>query len=84
MKFLEIISLATIGSERVVIGSLSKDNSNEQEMTKKQKVFVGKRTTLQAFLYISLPSLHDYDLIMPDFMFCVGREHRTRTFFFFS
>ena len=84
MKFLEIISLATIGSERVVIGSLSKDNSNEQEMTKKQQVFVGKRTTLQAFLYISLPSLHDYDLIMPDFTFCGGREHRTRTFFFFS
>lgn len=36
LKFLEIISLATIGSERVVIGSLGKDNSNETRMTKKQ------------------------------------------------
>ena len=37
-----------------------------------------------AFLYISLPSLYDYDLKMPNFTFCGGREHTTTTFFFFS
>ena len=37
-----------------------------------------------AFLYISLPSLYDYDLKMPNFTFCRGREQKTTTFFFFS
>ena len=32
------------------------------------------------FLYISLPSLHDYDMKVP---FCGGRKHNTATFFFF-
>ena len=36
------------------------------------------------FLYISLPSLHDYDVKIPNFMFYGGREHKTTTFFFFS
>ena len=34
-----------------------------------------------AFLYISLPSLHDYDLKMPNFTFCRGREQKATTFF---
>ena len=29
------------------------------------------------------PSLHDYDVKMPNFTFCGGRKHKT-TFFFFS
>ena len=34
-----------------------------------------------AFLYIFLPSLHDYDVKMRNFMFCGGREHKATTFF---
>ena len=29
------------------------------------------------FLYISLPSLHVYDVKLPNFMFCRGWEHKT-------
>ena len=35
-----------------------------------------------AFLYISLPSLHDYDETLPNFTFCGEREHTTTTLFF--
>ena len=34
-------------------------------------------------LYISLPSLYDYDVKMPNFTFCGKREHKTTTLFFF-
>ena len=47
----------------------------------------GKTTTLHvhhAFLYISLQSLYNYDVKMPNFTFCGGREHTTTTFVFFS
>ena len=37
-----------------------------------------------AFLHISLPSLHYYDVKVPDFTFSGGREYNTTTFFFFS
>ena len=37
-----------------------------------------------AFLYISLQSLHDYEVKMPKFTICRGREHKTTTFLFFS
>ena len=49
-------------------------------------LLLGATTTLHvhhAFLYISLLSLHDYDVKLPDFMFCGGREHKATTFFFF-
>ena len=36
------------------------------------------------FLYISLPSLHDYNVEVPNFTFCRGCEHKRTTFFFFS
>ena len=36
-----------------------------------------------AFLYISLPSLPDYNVKVPEFTFCRGREHKTTTFFSF-
>ena len=36
------------------------------------------------FLYISLPPLHDYNVKLPNFTFCRGREQKTKTFFFFS
>ena len=34
--------------------------------------------------YISLPSLYDYKVKMPNFTFCGKREHKTTTLFFFS
>ena len=35
-----------------------------------------------AFLYISLPSLHDYDVKMPNFTFYGGRKQATTKFTF--
>ena len=35
------------------------------------------------FLYISLLSLHDYDVKLPNLTFCGGREHKTMALFFF-
>ena len=37
-----------------------------------------------AFLHISLPSLHDYNVKLPNFTLCRGHEQKTITFFFFS
>ena len=47
----------------------------------------GKTTTLHlqhhAFLYISLPSLHDYHVKMPNFTFCEGRKQAMTKFILF-
>ena len=48
---------------------------------------ISKTTTLHvhhAFLYICLPSLHDYDVKIPIFMFCGGREHNDFLFLFLN
>ena len=37
-----------------------------------------------AFLYISLPSLHYYDVKLLNFTFCGGSQHKTTTLFFIS
>ena len=58
-----------------------------QKKTRGSHKVVGKTTTLNvhhAFLYISLPSVHDYNLKMPNFTFCGEQEHKTTTLFFFS
>ena len=39
--------------------------------------------TSRFFAHFFLPSLHDYDVKMPDFTFYGGREHKTTIFFFF-
>ena len=36
-----------------------------------------------SFLYISLPSLHDDNVKVPNFKFCGGRKRKKTTFFFF-
>ena len=36
------------------------------------------------FLSISLPSLHDYYVKLPNFAFCGRRKYQTTTFYFFS
>ena len=49
-----------------LLGSLRCHYGDGNENVKKQLVKVSKTTTLHvhhAFLYISLPSLHDYDVI---------------------
>ena len=49
-------------------------------------LLLGATTTLHvrhAFLNISLPSLHDYDVKMSNFTFCGGREPKATTFFLF-
>ena len=71
----------------VVLGSLSNDDGHGNENGKKAIGKISKTTTLhvhQAFLYIFLPSLHDYDVKMFTLRFCRGREHKTTTSSFFS
>ena len=66
---------------------LSNDDDNVNKNGKKAKVSIGKTTILHvhlAFLYITLPSLHDYDVKISKFTFRQGLEHKTTTFFFFS
>ena len=53
---------------RDAIGSLSNDNADGNENGKKGIGLISKTTTLHvhhAFLYISLPSLHDYNVKVP-------------------
>ena len=65
-----LVSVAIVTS-----GSLSNDDGdiNENCLRAEQKVKMSKTTPLHvhhAFLYISFPSLHDYDVKMPIFTFC--------------
>ena len=67
-----------------MLGSLSNDDMDGIE--KKAVGLISKTTTLHmhhAFLYISVPSLPDYNVKVPEFTFCRGREHKTTTFFSF-
>ena len=70
-----------------LIGSLSNDDGDGNENGKKA-IGLDKQNNNFAraarFLYISLPSLHDYNVKVPNFRFCRGREHKTTTFVFFS
>ena len=68
------------------LGSLSNDDADGNENGKKAIGLISKKTTFHvhhAFLYISLPSLPDYNVKVPEFTFCRGREHKTTTFFSF-
>ena len=61
------------------LGSLTNENDDSNENVKKQYVLISKPTALHvhhAFLYISLLSLHNYDVKMPNFTFCAGGEHK--------
>ena len=60
-----------------IIGSFSNDDGYANENGKKTIGLIGKTTTLHlhhTFLYISLPSLHDYDVKMPNFT--ISGEHK--------
>ena len=62
------------------LGTLRCHDGDDNENVKKAIGWRGKTTTLyvhHAFLYISLPSLHDYDGKMPNFTFYGGRKQTT-------
>ena len=59
-------------------GSLSNDDGDGNENGKKA---IGSDWQNN---HTSLPSLHDYNVKVPNLTFCRGREHKTTTFFFFS
>ena len=63
-----------------LLGSFSNDDGDGNEDVKKVIGLLRKTTTLHvhhAFLYISLPSLHDYDVKMPNCKFYGGRKQAT-------
>ena len=65
---------------RSLLGSFSNDDGDGNQDVKKAIGLLRKTTTLHvhhAFLYISLPSLHDYDVKMPNFMFYRGSTQTT-------
>ena len=54
------------------IGTLRSNDADDNENVKKTIGLISKTTTSQvyhAFLYISFPFLHDYDVKMPNFAF---------------
>ena len=67
------------------VGSFSNDDGDGNENVKKAIGLLSKTTSLHvhhAFLYISLPLLHDYDVKMPSFTFYGGRKQATTNFSF--
>ena len=46
----------------------------------KQQLFT---CIIRTFLDIFMPSIQDYNVKMPNFSFCGGREHKKTTFFLF-
>ena len=71
MNFEEILLFFTVRClynefffHRVTIGSLRNDHRDSNENGKKQNNNFARASR---FLYISLPSLHDYDVKLPNF-----------------
>ena len=62
------------------LGRLSNDDGDLNENCKK----INRIRLTKCFLYISFASLHDYNLKLPNFKFCGGRQQKTVTFSFFS
>ena len=70
-----------------LLGSFSNDDGDGNEDVKKAIGLLRKTETLHghhAFLYISLPSLHDYDVKMPNCKFYGGRKQSDDEFLFLS
>ena len=68
-----------------LLGSFSNDDGDGNEDVKKVIGLLRKTETLHvhhALLYISLPSLHDYYVKMPNSKFYGGRKQATTNFFF--
>ena len=63
------------------------ENGKKNSKNKNNRVRLAKQqlcTCITLCCHISLPSLHDYNVRVPNFTCCLGREHKTTTFFFFS
>ena len=61
----------------------NRDLKIRRRRPQRERGFITKTTTLHvhhAFLYISLPSLHDYDVKMPNFTLYRGRAQATTKF----
>ena len=74
------------GVPQAVIGTLRSNDADGNENVKKTISLISKTTTSHehhAFLYISFPFLHDYDVKMPNFAFYGGRK-QAKTKFYFS
>ena len=56
----------------------------QQERRKSNRFRLAKQQFSRITLFCTLPSLHDYEVKIPNFTFCSRREHNTTTFFFFS
>ena len=72
---------------RESLGSFSNDDGDGNQDIKKAIGLLRKTTTLDvhhAFLYISLPSLHDYEMKMPNCKFYGGRNWQATMNLFFS
>ena len=80
-KDLSLLTLLLTNS----LGSFSNHDGDGNEDVKKAIGLLRKTTTLHvhhAFLYISLPSLHDYDVKMTNCKFYGGRKQATTNPFF--
>ena len=70
-------------SPNALLESFSNDDGNES--AKKRNGFDKQNNNFaraSRFLYISLPSLHDYGVKMPDFTFFGGRKQASTNFSF--
>ena len=58
----------------------------QRKRQKSNRFYISKTTTLliSGFFVHFLAVVHDYNLKVPNFKFCRGREHKTTTTFFFS
>jgi len=80
--FLLEIYLLSAGSLRYDDGN-GKQNGKKSNRLRLAKQLITQLHVQHAFLYISLPSLLDYDVKLPHFTFYGGPEHCTTIFFFF-
>ena len=68
-----------------IFGSLRSDDGDGNENVTRAIGLITKTIILHvhlAFLYISLPSLHDYDVKMPNFTLYRGRKYTSDDEFF--
>ena len=66
------------------IGSLGNDDGDVNENVKTAIGLDKQNNNFARASNFFFPSLHDYDVKVPNFTFCGGREHKTTNFFFFS
>ena len=79
-SFFLIVTFSSPSPSSMLRGSFSNDDGDGSETVKTAMGLLSKTTGLHvhhAFLYISLPLLHDYDVKMPNFTFYGGRKQAT-------